>query len=163
MELLIVSTQEGSVNHALSQALGKRVHTDKLPSGAPYIRDDPHYLSLSHKGRKMVVAISDRPVGIDIERVEERDVYYRIAHNYFGETIAEGDIEAFFRGWTRREAFGKMLGVGLTKQIMALDMSAPTLQHEGNTVYFVEKRTSDGYMITVAAYYEDCEMIYIGE
>ena len=153
-------TQEGHVQGALSQVLGKRVGVDKRASGAPYIKGDDHYLSLSHKDGKMVVAISDRPVGVDIERLVEKEAYYRIADAYFGETIAEGDVEGFFRGWTRRESFGKMLGKGLDGEIMRMNMNEE-VTHEGRRVCFVEKRVEE-YMITVAGYYPDGEMVFVG-
>ena len=162
MGLLVLLTREGGVNGALCEALGKKVHVDKHPSGAPFIRGDDHYLSLSHKDGLMVVALSDRPVGVDIERVVSKDAYYRIADNYFAEKIAEGDAEGFFRGWTRREAFGKMLGKGLSLEVMALDMSGATLTYLDQTVYFVEKRVDD-YMITVAGAYPDGELLNMGD
>ena len=162
MELTILLTREGGVNGALGALLGKKVHVDKHPSGAPYIKGDEHYLSLSHKDGLMVVAVSDRPVGIDIERVVAKDAYFRIADNYFVEKVEEGDADGFFRGWTRREAFGKMLGKGLTPEVMDMDMSPTSLCYLDQTVYFVEKRVDD-YMITVAGAYPDGEMLNMGE
>lgn len=162
MELTVLLTREGGVNGAISTVLGKRVHVDKRTSGAPYIKGDNHYLSLSHKDGYMVVALSDRPVGVDIERVVAKDAYFRIADNYFAEKIAAGDADAFFRGWTRRESFGKMLGEGLSPEVMNLNMSLTSLSFRDQTVYFVEKRIDD-YMITVAGAYPDAQMLNMGE
>lgn len=162
MELAILYTNDGGVNAAVCALLGKKVHVDKLPSGAPYIKGDSHYLSLSHKDGRMVVALSDRPVGIDIERVVAKDAYFRIAANYFAEKVEEGDADAFFRGWTRREAFGKMLGKGLTSEVMDINMSPTSLTFQDQTVYFVEKRVDD-YMITVAGAYPDGQLMFMGD
>lgn len=163
MELCLLYTGEGNVNNALSHALGKTVHTDHRESGAPYIRGDDHCMSLSHKNKRVVIALSDRPVGVDIELLCEKEQYFRIADTYFGEKIARGDYEGFFRGWTRREAYGKLLGVGLTPAVMRMDMSADVLHTEAGDVHFVEKRTDDGYIITAACYYTDGELKIIGE
>ncbi|MBQ4444339.1 MAG: 4'-phosphopantetheinyl transferase superfamily protein [Clostridia bacterium] len=162
MELQIVLAREGGAADAVSHALGRKVRVEKRASGAPYIKGDEHYLSLSHKDDKMVVALSDKPVGVDIEKLVDKAAYYRIADNYFAEKIREGDCEGFFRGWTRREAFGKMLGKGLDGDVMRMDMSADKLEYQGSTVYFAEKRVGD-YMITVAGYYPDGELKILGE
>ncbi len=161
MELCIICTREGNVSAAISQVLGKKVNTDKTTKGIPFLRGDDHCVSLSHKDSRMAVALSDRKVGVDIERIEDRDSHYRIAATYFGETVPDGDCIAFFRAWTRREAYGKLLGVGLTPQIMRLDLGADSLDTPEGRVYFVEKRV-DEYMITTASYYPDGELILIG-
>ena len=160
MELTIICTQEGGINRALSGVLGKRVRTAKTDKGVPYIVGDDHCISLSHKDERLVVAVSDKPVGIDIERLCDKPSYYQIADNYFAEPVARGDVEGFFRSWTRREAYGKMLGVGLNRAIMGMDMRLP-IDYEGRTVCFVEKRVDD-YMITVAGAYSDGELIMEG-
>lgn len=157
----IIVTYEGSASGALNRHFGKAVRLDKRPSGAPYIKGDDHFVSLSHKDGRMVIAVSDCPVGIDIERIVEKQAYYRIADAYFAEKVAEGDIESFFRGWTRREAFAKMLGKGLDGDVMRMDMSADSFEYQQQTVYFIEKRIDD-YMITVAGYYPDGQVEIVG-
>lgn len=161
MELLILATREGNVNRALSQALGKKVSTEKSASGAPYIKGDDHYISLSHKYDRMVVAVSDKPVGVDIERIVDKPGYYRIADNYFAEHVEHGDVLGFFRGWTRREAFGKMLGVALNAEVMGMNMAQDHIEYQGKDVHFVEKRIDD-YIITVSGYYADGEIVQYG-
>ena len=161
MELTIISTSEGGVNYALGKVLGKKVHTAKTPEGVPYLVDDDHYISLSHKDHHLVVAVSDRPVGIDIERLVDKESYYRIADNYFAEKVKHGDVEDFFRSWTRREAYGKMLGVGLNQRIMGMNMRS-AITHDGQQVRFVEKRIDNDYMVTVSGYYDDGELVFVG-
>jgi 4'-phosphopantetheinyl transferase len=78
--------------------------------------------NLSHSGDWAICAIARRgPLGIDIERVRAMNDAAGLARRYFAaaevamwESIAaEEQIAAFFRCWTRKEAYLKALGDGL--------------------------------------------------
>lgn len=73
-------------------------------------------ISLSHKGNESVAFVSDKPVGIDIEQIEERSPDFMEMSFTEGELILLKDKEQAewpTRFWTAKEAYGKMLGVGL--------------------------------------------------
>lgn len=84
------------------------------------LRDDTRYISLSHSGPVTVLAVSDKPVGVDLEHIT--DVPDAIARRFFSETMKaeleaapeETKPETFFRLWTRLEAALKADGRGLT-------------------------------------------------
>ncbi len=90
------------------------------PSGKPYLRDYPDLqFNVSHTRNAIAIALSNREVGVDIERVGKVD--WLIARRYF--TTAEIDwIEAggaeaderFYTVWTRKEAYLKWRGEGLS-------------------------------------------------
>ncbi len=78
--------------------------------------------NLSHSGDWAVLAVARRgPLGIDIERSREMNDAAGLARRYFStaevavwESLAEWErIQAFFRCWTRKEAYLKALGDGL--------------------------------------------------
>jgi 4'-phosphopantetheinyl transferase len=81
------------------------------------------HFNLSHTGDVAVVAVTaDGPLGVDVETVRALPEAPAIAARFFtaGETesimtapLAERDL-AFFLCWTRKEAFAKALGDGLS-------------------------------------------------
>ncbi|MDR3126713.1 MAG: hypothetical protein LBT92_03725 [Rickettsiales bacterium] len=61
--------------------------------------------SISHSGGRVAAAISDMPVGIDIERMQDRDIA-RISARLKFENCRTAD--EFYRLWTMREAEYKL-------------------------------------------------------
>ncbi len=89
--------------------------------GKPFLPGGPSF-NLSHSGERLLVAVAARGrVGVDVERVRpvrrlEAVVARRFAAGERRWLAAAGEGEreaAFFRLWTRKEAFAKALGGGL--------------------------------------------------
>ena len=156
MASAILLAKGSHAERMLETYLGKRVRLGRRAWGAPYIENDPHYVSISHKDDYLAVAVSDSPVGVDIEKIEAKKSHMRIARRYFGEKVE--DAEGFFRGWTKREALGKRLGVGLTQEVMLRTIEGDTIELDGDTVYF-DEYVVDGYMITVCGSDPHAELI----
>ena len=86
--------------------------------------------NLSHSGDLVVYAMSDRPVGIDIERVRSMDLA-GIIQRFFAPTeftawqkLSATDQEAaFFRAWTVKEAYLKAIGTGLHTPLSEVEVS----------------------------------------
>ena len=87
--------------------------------GKPYLTHHPDiHFNLSHSGRLAVCAVSDAPVGVDVER--ERKYSASVARRFF--TPEEYDFveksddrgNAFLQIWTRKESYLKMRGCGLS-------------------------------------------------
>jgi 3-oxoacyl-(acyl-carrier-protein) synthase/phosphopantetheinyl transferase len=74
-------------------------------------------VSIAHKGSESVVMVSDKPVGIDIEIIEAKNKeFMNIAFTpYELDLLKEKGNEAEWiaRFWVAKEAYGKMLGLGL--------------------------------------------------
>lgn len=74
--------------------------------------------NLSHSGEVVVAAFSDRPVGIDVERVVKRD-FHAVAAGCFSPAeqkkiaCSKAPLQEFYRLWTRRESIVKRRGEGL--------------------------------------------------
>lgn len=90
--------------------------------GKPYINNvENFHFNLSHSGHYVAIAVSERRIGIDIEKKETVD--YRIAERFFckkeAQTIFSCSSEqeradAFYRIWTLKESYVKAIGKGLS-------------------------------------------------
>ena len=94
---------------------------DKGPHEKPYMTDGPSF-NLSHSGSTVLVGIAaSGDLGVDVEAVRPVDSMGALARSCLSDreqesfaTCADGEkMRAFFRAWTRKEAFVKALGVGL--------------------------------------------------
>lgn len=130
----------GALRTILGRALGAApgdVRFSFGPNGKPALADDsPVRFSLSHSDDLAVVAItSDCAVGVDVEK-ERPDVSHEpIARQFFSQAEADalGALppaerqKAFFRGWTRKEALVKLLGLGLSDPVDTFDAARFTM------------------------------------
>jgi 4'-phosphopantetheinyl transferase len=95
-------------------------------------RASPLQFNLSHSGEVVLIAIAvGRAIGIDVERIRADVATDRIAENYFSENecktlaslAAHMQCEAFFACWTRKEAYLKARGDGLSLPLDQFDVS----------------------------------------
>lgn len=109
---------------------------EKTPDGKPYYADRQGlFLSLSHSGEYAVCAVSDAPIGVDIQKHQnvKYNVWKRISCP--GEKAAfsfrkkqpvkkdylhEEELADFYRLWTAKEACVKYTGTGLSKDFREL-------------------------------------------
>ena len=98
--------------------------------GKPFIKGLPEemYISVTTADEVMVVVFSDKPVGIDGERLtrfendarEKKPDYISLAERFFtgeeAEYVREGSVEGeqFANVWVRKEAYVKYTGKGLS-------------------------------------------------
>lgn len=94
----------------LREELGHPVEIVKTPEGKPYIGGNEIYFSLSYSGKKGAVALSDSPVGVDLEYLGERDFPAVLSNFTERERQEILTMEDFTRHWTAKEAFIKMHG-----------------------------------------------------
>ena len=99
--------------------------------------------NLSHSAGRAVYAISrGRELGVDIEQVRPLVDLEKLAHRFFSTrertalmALSETDRSiAFYRCWTRKEAYLKALGDGLSRPLSDFDVSVlpgarPALLH----------------------------------
>ncbi len=90
--------------------------------GKPYLAEHPDiHFSISHCRNGIAVAVSDHPVGIDIEsfRKVSPALIDRCMNSQEKAAIQASDNmeREFSRFWTRKEAVFKLLGTGITDNI----------------------------------------------
>lgn len=93
--------------------------------GKPYFPQQPEIcFNLSHSGNFAVCIIADKPCGIDIEG--GRTIKLSVAQRFFSSWEYEwiqsakdtvGQEERFLRIWTLKEAYAKLTGLGIAKEI----------------------------------------------
>ena len=88
--------------------------------------------NLSHSAGMGLYGVTlGRPVGVDIEFVRQGPEFSRIAERFFTPNEAEAlrnrpadlQAEAFFRCWTRKEAFIKASGEGFARGLASFEVS----------------------------------------
>lgn len=113
--------------------------------GKPYFSDMDLHFSLSHSGNLAVCAVSDKEIGVDIEKI--RDVNPAVADRYFTseecEYIcnAENTKKAFFEIWTKTESRVKLTGKGI----------AGICDIDGEFKYELSE-PEDGYIMCICQY-----------
>ncbi len=130
--------------------------------GKPYA-DGGQFFSVSHSGECVVIAVDDREIGIDVERLPDRD-YLQIAERFYHPNElayvrrAEDSARAFTYVWTRKEAYLKQIGIGIATDLKAFDTVSGELSERVASVDL------EGYVISVCV--EDSERlqdVYISE
>jgi 4'-phosphopantetheinyl transferase len=105
-------------------------HGKPLLSGAH--ADSGIEFNVSHSGDLFLYAVSrGRTVGVDIERQKEGLAVESIAQRYFAsgearsllEQAPEQRLSNFYRCWTRKEAYLKAKGTGLTTKLQAFEVT----------------------------------------
>ena len=115
--------------------------------GAPYIEGGPHF-SISHCKRGIAVAVSENPIGIDIESIRSfkpelmrktmnEDEQLRITSS------AIPEVE-FIRFWTQKEALLKLQGTGIIADLHNV------LTHSQNVSWTEITHQSPDYICTIA-------------
>lgn len=105
----------------LSEQSGQRFEDIRLwrdENGKPQAENLPFHFNISHSAGWVACAVSDKPIGIDLEVIQSRDlsVARRICSQ--GELdfiFAEGkdSLRRFLQVWTAKEAYVKLTGIGI--------------------------------------------------
>lgn len=93
--------------------------------GKPFLVNGGYHFNLSHTDGALVFAESDGPVGVDVEG--QRKFEERLVRRFFtveeAEYVLSGDSNTrFFEVWTRKEAFLKYTGTGITVPLNSVDV-----------------------------------------
>ena len=88
--------------------------------------------NLSHSNEVALLAVSlDAEIGVDVEHIRADFASEDIARRYFSRAEVEGfnalppeeRVAAFFRCWTRKEAYIKAIGKGFSQSLSAFDVT----------------------------------------
>ena len=127
----------GALRTILGGYLGRDPRTVDFrqgPRGKPYLAGEPGsgpFFSLSRSGKLALIGVATIELGLDIEKVRHLESLTEIARRHFSpREFAELDQlqgaareQAFYRCWTRKEAYIKALGEGLSMALDSFDVS----------------------------------------
>jgi phosphopantetheinyl transferase len=127
------------VNRKLSECLKKDFNAldiQYFEDRKPYVSRETIDFNISHSSDYFVFALSKMNnirIGVDVETVKTNFDREGIVNHYFHKNekqyimndsfSEEKQNKRFFEIWTRKEAFLKMLGIGLTEELATLDVS----------------------------------------
>ena len=161
------------LQHCLSGYIGvipSQIKFEYNEQGKPYVPSGVHF-NMSHSGDYVVLAVSDYPVGIDIERLRHKRL--SVAKRFFCREEYEDIINAggekeqdrrFLEYWTIKEAYVKYMGKGLSIplnsfRILMSDTGTNEkgicVQMDGNSQVLCEKGTDDNDVCIRAFYLND--------
>ncbi len=120
-------------------------------NGKPRLPDGSLFFNLSHASELIYLAVSDAEIGVDCEEVRPID-FEKLARRFCSageqEIIFSSDDPrtAFFRVWTRKEAYVKMKGVGFTEGIRTVDTSSLPADRFSESTHMLGERV---FLVTV--------------
>ncbi|MFT3709003.1 MAG: 4'-phosphopantetheinyl transferase superfamily protein [Archangium sp.] len=98
--------------------------------GKPRLTDDRVQFNLSHCRELVAVAVSDRPLGVDVEPIDARHSTDDVARRVYGPRELEdlfalegaARLERFFTRWTLKESWVKATGVGIHDALPSFEL-----------------------------------------
>lgn len=123
----------------LERKLGKGFEIKRTENGKPYIDGNPLYFSISHSSDRAIIALCDKPVGIDLEIYDKGGKLKNFEHvlSRFSErekNWIDGKSALFFMNWVCKEAYIKMLGGTLAHDLKRLEYFDYNLFADGEKV-----------------------------
>lgn len=110
----------------------------KTDTGKPYfVGENTPYFSISHDANTVAVAISNSPVGIDIQSPRDTEQSHKIAERFFSKDEAKDVLSGktdFLALWTMKEALCKLRDVPLplvAKNELPQSVSFKTIDYKG--------------------------------
>lgn len=117
----------------------------------------PLEFNVAHSGKRVLVGFAHRPVGVDIELAEADREFLSIARRYFSQREQkelrdlppELTARGFYNAWSRKEAFLKATGIGLSQNLdtfdVSLDPRQPAVLHEVRDSALAAGRRSEAW------------------
>lgn len=121
----------------------------------PFIQDSNLNFNISHSGKTILCAISKHNIqlGIDVEEIEEIDVkgFSNVLHqNEFNKIIQTNSSDLFYKYWTRKEAYTKAIGIGITMPLDKIDTTNNMITVSKNNNSYLDSYKMDKHYCSLA-------------
>lgn len=94
----------------------------------PFLQNSVIHFNLAHSGNWVVLAVSNKPIGIDIEAIkqipDQEEIMKTCFNNSEIETIVNSSdsLNSFYKFWTRKEAILKTTGQGIATNLLDINV-----------------------------------------
>ncbi len=144
-----------STHYLLYKILKSKPQIYYNKKGKPYIKDKPFHISISHSGKRITIGISEKQIGVDIQKTDNRLV--KISHKFVNARDKETlgfNINSLTLIWSAKEAVYKLdnnqvkfTNLHINKVLMQNKYSGQLLINNMWTVdYFIFEK----YYLTIA-------------
>ena len=148
------------LNHALGEIGIFDPSYDTDQHGKPFLKNYSNvFFNLSHSEEYVACAVSDSPVGVDIEHIQDIDL--NVAKNYFYGSEYQYILnkrdkkKAFFKLWVLKESYMKMTGLGfrlpLDEFCIEINDKIKLIHPENTANFAVWNICKDEYMLGVCS------------
>ena len=120
------------LSRIISEPVGK-ISFNNNEYGKPYLKkNDLPFFNVSHSGNLGLIAITNiSEIGVDVEQYRINETTEDIARRFFSKDEVKSYLsldlkqrqEGFFNCWTRKEAFIKAMGMGLSLSLQTFDVT----------------------------------------
>lgn len=148
---------------SVEQSLNKKVIIKKNDTGKPYLACQSAFISITHKDQEAVIAVSDQPIGIDVESLNQHVNTLKLAKRFFCASEYEyllsldkdACMHAFIHFWTGKEAITKLKGLGVPSSLKAIELDPCNGFKPMNDDINIEfQAINDHYLLAIAMFYE---------
>ncbi|MEO5570670.1 MAG: 4'-phosphopantetheinyl transferase superfamily protein [Bacteroidia bacterium] len=84
--------------------------------------------NISHSENKILIAVAENEIGVDIEKVKDSFEFNQLSKTYFSEkeqreiATSANQKETFYKFWTRKESVLKATGMGITDNLKEIEI-----------------------------------------
>jgi len=116
----------------------------------PYLQEVD--FNISHSGAYVAIAISNKPIGIDVELIKNHFDYDELARVCFtlNERKLISNLHDFYAFWTRKEAILKASGEGLVDNLLDIECISQTVKRHQNSFQLKTYSIDQNHLLSLA-------------
>ncbi len=168
------SKEDAPWQRILADVLKRDYKIEEMPEilrddmGKPYFKDFPLHFNVSHSGEYLAIAVSDSPIGVDIQEPKniKDGMYRKVVQPEEAELINEDRQNDFLRLWTLKESFvkaeGRGLRISLKDYYFKKENGRYFVNYNGQKMpwaFNIEETLIEGYFISVCGMEESVHWI----
>lgn len=121
-------------------------------NGKPYVDRSSFQFNVSHSGDCLLIAVTaGNEIGVDVEHVREKQDFLALAERFFAKAeydaikklSPKNQVTAFYRCWTRKEAFIKATGLGLSFGLSDFEVAVENLPLHDSALLSIRNDTAE--------------------